>query len=120
MATKIKSQTVFVDFEEYEGDTLAMVFAWKDSSGVLTNLAGYSAKMDIKVDTDSPSLLTLTDAGSITLGGTPNNLIVELTPTQTKQLGTGSFVYDIEITNSLGKVNTLVSGKITLKQSVTQ
>jgi hypothetical protein len=121
MAIKIKSQTVFVDFEEYEGDTLLMQFAYKDPLGVLINLAGYSAKMDVRVSTDTAALLTLTSLDGIDLTGVTNNIVVTLTPSQTKTtLGVGDFVYDIEMTDTQNMVNTLISGKIKIKQSITQ
>lgn len=122
MAIKVKSQTVFVDFDEYEGDTLSMNFAYKESlTGPLINLAGYTAKMDIRVSTDTAPLLTLTSSSGIDLTGLVNNIVVTLTPSQTKTtLGVGDFIYDIEMTDTLTKVNTLISGKIKIKQSVTQ
>jgi hypothetical protein len=121
MAIKIKSQTVKVNFEEYEGDTLTMSFAYKNPDGTLIDLTGYTAKMDICTEALATPTLTLTDTTGITLGGTPNNIVVVLTPSQTHTtLGVGNFVYDLELTDTLAQVNTLIEGSITIKQSITQ
>lgn len=121
MTVKIKSQTARVNFEEYEGDTLIMSFAYKDPDGVLIDLAGYTAKMNVCTEPLATPLLTLTEINGIVLDGTPNNIVVTITAAQTHTtLGVGDFVYDIELTDTLGKVNTLIEGNIVIQQSVTQ
>lgn len=121
MAVKIKPATGYVDYEEYEGDTLEMSFNWKDSDGSYFDLTQYTARMQIKKkDTDPNALVTLTNGDGITLGDGYANLYVLLTKEQTAALGKGKYVYDIELTDDSGKVNTLVAGIIVLLQSVTQ
>jgi hypothetical protein len=121
MATKIKSATAYVDYEEFEGDTLEMSFTWKDSAGDVIDISAYTAAMDIKSSVnDATSLLTLTNGSGITLAATSPNLLVVVSDTQTAALGKGKYVYDIELTEPSGKVNTLVSGNLVLVQSVTQ
>jgi len=121
MATKIKSATAYIDYEEFEGDTLEMVFTWKDSAGDVVPLTGYTAKMDIRSSvTDETALLSLNHMNGITLDDISPNLSVLVTDQQTATLGKGKYVYDIELTEPSGKVNTLVSGTIVLVQSVTQ
>jgi hypothetical protein len=121
MATKIKSATAYVDYEEFEGDTLEMSFTWKDSAGDVIDISAYTAAMDIKASSaDVTSLLTLTNGSGITLAATSPNLLVTVTNVQTATLGKGKYVYDIELTEPSGKVNTLISGVIVLIRSVTQ
>ena len=113
---KILSQTVTVDYEEYVGDTLLMLFNYKDSTGAVINLTGYSAVLTISKTIDDIPDLTLTDTigDGIILGGTPSNIAIEITHTQTTLLSAGSFVYRLRLTDSLLRVNTLVVGKIKL------
>jgi len=121
MAVKIKPATGYVDYEEYEGDTLEMSFNWKDSENTYFDLTQYTAKMQIKKkDSDPVALLTLSDTDGITLGNDYANLYINITPEQTADLGKGKYVYDIELTDPAGNVNTLVAGVIVLLQSVTQ
>lgn len=118
---KVKSATVYVDFEEFEGDTLEMLFNYKNPDGTQVNLTGYTAKMDIRTAIGAAALITVTQADALVLGGVTNNISIALTPAQTKTtLGVGSFVYDIQLTDTLSKVNTLIAGKIVIKASVTQ
>ena len=120
MATKIKSATAYVDYEEFEGDTLEMSFTWKDSAGDVIDISAYTAKADIKEKiTDVLPLLRLTHTNGIALSDAAPNLVLTVSDVQTAALGKGKFVYDIELTEPSGKVNTLVSGNIVLNQSVT-
>lgn len=98
-----------------------MSFNYKDANGTPIDLLGYTAKMDICTEALTTPILTLTDTDGITLDGSPNNIVVVLTPAQTHTtLGVGDFVYDLELTDGLGAVNTLIEGTITINQSVTQ
>jgi hypothetical protein len=113
---KVASQTVTVDFEEYVGDTLLMLFNYKDSTGAVIDLTGTNAVLTIATTLDTPPVLTLTEAlnDGIILGGTPSNIVCEIKPSQTVTLAVGTFVYRLRLTDSLLRVNTLVVGKIKL------
>lgn len=119
--TTISSETAIVDYEEYEGDTLSMDYTWQDSAGAYIDLTSHYAKMDVRSSAwDATALVTLTELSGITLGNATSNLKAKLTAAQTAALGGGLFYYDIALTDGLGDVNTLISGKITLKESVTK
>jgi len=121
MAVKVKSSTSIVNFEEFAGDTLEMIFTWKDSLGAIIDLTAFTARMDIRSKlSDALPQLTLTNTSGITLGNADKNLVAVVNATQTTTLGKGSYVYDIELTDTAGKVNTLIAGTITLNQSVTR
>ena len=117
----IKSATAYIDWEEFEGDTLQMPITWKDPAGVEVDFTSYTAKMEIRLKAgDATALLTLTNGNGITLGNSTNNIFVEVTDAQTFTLGKGKKVYDIEMTAPDGTVNTWISGTITLVESVTK
>jgi hypothetical protein len=111
----IKSQTGIANFEEFVGDTLKIVVNYKSNSTTFVNLTNYSATFQIKTNKFIP-LLTLTSNDNISLGNGANNIIVTVSDQQTKSLGKGLFLYDLQLTDSLGFVNTLLEGKIVLKQ----
>jgi hypothetical protein len=118
---KIKSETAYVNFKEFEGDTLKMDFTWTDNLDAFVDLTGYTARMDIRSSVDDlNSLLSLNNLSGIFLGNAVSNIVLTVTKAQTIALGVGSFVYDIELTDTVGEVNTLIAGKIVLKQPVTR
>lgn len=121
MATTISSATINVNFEEYAGNTLQMVFSYKQSNGTVIDLTGYSARMHVRVSLEDVSpVISLNSGSGILLSSSGNNLVVTISAAQTGTLGVGSWLYDIELTDSLGKVNTFCYGKIKLKQAVTR
>ena len=104
---------------DYVGDTVTVAASYKDSGGVLIDLTGYSAKMDIKTRGGTEVLLALTDSSGIVLGGTPNNITITITAAQSATLGAGTFASDLVLTTPLSTVNTLFSFNLTLRPRVT-
>ena len=47
-----------------------------------------------------------------------DTLTLELEPTDTKSLDFGKYVYDIEVTDSQGRVSTVIMGNLTLTKEV--
>ena len=120
MATNVKSATAYVNYTEFSGDTLVLNFTYKDENGIPVDMTSQTVKMDIKITpTDAVPLLTLTELDGIVLGNAESNIVATVTDTQTLNLGVADFVYDMEFTDQGGHVNTLISGSITLEQSVT-
>lgn len=121
MTTTVSSATVNVNFEEFAGNTLQMIFSYKQSNGTVIDLSSHTARMQVRVAiSDVSPVLSLTNSSGIALASTGNNLVVTISAAQTLTLGVGSWIYDIELTDSLGKVNTFCYGKIKLKQAVTR
>lgn len=115
MATKIKSSTITINYEEYVTDTLSIDLTWKDSSGTPIDLTGYTGLFEIRAKvTDTLPLLTRDDTNGLDLGSSDSNITIDLTPTDLATLGPSSFVYFIRLTEPSGKVNTLVTGSISL------
>lgn len=105
--------SVYIGGKAYGNPTLQTAVV---ITGTQVNLTGYTARMHVKAAIDDVTPLQI---GTVTLGGSTNNVICELSNAQTTELGAGKFVYDIEITDTLGKVNTFAIGKIKLKLSAT-
>jgi len=118
---EIPSATAYVNFTEFEGDTLEMAFTWKDSLGDVVPLSAYTARMEIrKTVVDPDILLALTESSGIVLQDVAFSITATVTDAQTAALGFGGYVYDIQLTDTTGKVNTLIAGTITLEPSVTK
>ena len=118
----VQSQTAYVDYVEFEGDSLDLDLTWKDELDAIVDFTAYTGKLQIRATpSDVNVLLTKTTGGAgITLGNAVSNILVEITDTDTATLGVGKFFYDLELTAPNGKKNTYVAGAITLNQSITQ
>lgn len=123
MSIRVKSQSVIVDYEEHVGDDLNILWNWTapDANGVQqqVNLSGYSAKFCIKSEKEGSILYTLsTMANTIFLGEANNNIRMTIDSANSRNLGVGIYYYDFAVKDTLGKINTLVEGRIKLLQDV--
>jgi hypothetical protein len=110
------------DFVIEQGATLDKTFVWKNNAGVVINLSGYTARMQIRQTVSSSTvLLELT---------TLNNRII-ITPAEGKiQLlvaaaDTGAITwqrgkYDLELMSSTGTVIRLLYGDVEVSREVTR
>ena len=71
-----------------ERATLKRTFIWKDEDGRRVNLAGYSAKLQVReTKSSSTVLLELTsDTSAIELGGSAGTIVINMTPAETDGL----------------------------------
>lgn len=80
-----------------QGSTFQMQFRWK-VDGILMNLTGATARMQLRRSPRSAVIFELTNANSrILLGGTLGTISLELTPEETASIPAGNFLYDLEI-----------------------
>lgn len=121
MAAKIKLKVE-------QGATFRKQFTWKvrpdkNSPAVIVDLTGYTARMQVRaeVETPGPPLLVLdTSNGGIILGGVNGTIQLNMNPTQTAALTWESGVYDLELEASNGDVKRLIQGTISVSPEVTR
>ena len=103
-----------------EGATFSRVVTWKNSAGALVNLTGYTAKMQIRESTDSPTVtLELSTANSkIVLGGALGTITI--TAQAADMNFSGRYVHDLELTSSGGAVTRLTMGMMIVRPEVTK
>lgn len=107
-------------FKGYEGDDWdSFILTWRNSDNTPLDFSGAIARCQFKKKRDGEALLTLTTQDSIMLGNSEDNIKLWLTAAQTRQLGAGTFFFDVEITQG-GKVRTYADCILILEQSVTQ
>lgn len=100
------------------GATETRVFTWTDPSGVLVNLLGYTARMQIRPEwlipgtTPDTALVSLTDKSGIVLGGSAGTVTVTITDTQTAALTIDRGVYDLELVAPSGAVTKFLRGTV--------
>lgn len=104
------------------GESFARTVTYRDSTGALVNLTGYTAKLQIRQRTNDadPALLTLTEASGLTLGGAAGTIVWAMTPTQTTALPIGALVYDLRLTSGTGVVTFLLAGNLRVQERVTR
>lgn len=105
-----------------QGATYKKKLIWKDSSGALVNLTGFTARMQIRKEiADATILLELTtENGGITLGGANGEIDLLISDTDTTAITWGSGVYDLEMIDTGSEVTRLVEGKVTVSFEVTR
>lgn len=92
---------------------------WKDSTGAVVSLTGYTAKLTLRNRVNSPNRFSvdLTSAsGKIVLGGPVYNVVVTALPADTLAALPDLYDYDLELT-AAGVVTTLLSGVATKEYS---
>ena len=109
------------DITTDQGATFSRVITYKDSSGNLINLTGYTARMQVRATYNSPDiLLSLTTENSrIALGGTAGTITLSVPSADMATLPYGTFVYDLELVSS-SVVTRLVYGSFTNRVEVTR
>lgn len=122
------------DFTIEQGTTLDLTITWKDSTNALVNLTGYTARMQIRPDIASATVLyelntsPTTGQGTITLGGAAGTIRLQASAAHTAAfnwaVSSGSSVatavYDLELTSGSGVVTRLVKGTVSLDFEVTR
>ena len=110
------------DLEIKQGATLSLTATWKDSAGTAINLTGYTARMQVRATYDSSAtILSLTSAAGITLGGAAGTIAIAVSAATTAAL-TAPFsgVYDLEVVSGGGEVTRLLEGTATVSPEVSR
>ena len=103
------------------GATFIRTITWKDSTGALVNLTGYTARMQIRQKLSSATpLISLVNGSGITLGGVAGTIAIEITDTVTTALDIRQGVYDLELVSGGGIVTRLIEGGVEVSKEVTR
>lgn len=104
-----------------QGSTFTRTFTITQADGTIYNLAGFSARLQIRRDYDSTTVIhSATVAnGGITVSVSFGEIHVDI-PAATTATFTRDGVYDLEIFTSSGTVYKVVKGRFTLAKEVTK
>lgn len=104
-----------------QGATFTRVLTWLDDDGIAVNLAGYTARMQVRSDHESATVLLslTTENGGITLGGSAGTVTLSATATATAALESGEHVYDLELVSG-AVVTRLMQGCFVVDPEVTR
>jgi hypothetical protein len=93
---------------------------WKDANDTAIDLTGYTARMDIKKDSDSSSILNLTTENNrISLGGIAGTISLSVAATDTDPLIAGTYNYDLELVSGSSVITRLLEGTISVTENIT-
>lgn len=89
------------------------------AGGDTVDLTGYTARLVVRYKAGSPNILLdcTTENERITLGGTPNNIVIEVARDVTALLSPGSYVYDLELSSAGGRDYPVLTGRFEVKPS---
>ena len=104
-----------------QGSNWNLNVVYKDSTGTVINLTGYTAAMQLRqnYNSDTAELTLNTSTGGIVITGAQGKLVLSATAIQTGALDAGFYVYDLEISSG-GVVTRLIQGQITVAGEVTR
>jgi len=116
----------------WQGATFGLTITIKDAAGNVSNITGYSARMQIREAYDSATATeTLTTAnGEITITGAEGNVALQLAATRTANISVDlsspgrppkkTYVYDLELIDTANVVSKLLYGDAIVYAEVTR
>jgi hypothetical protein len=113
-----------LDLTMYQGATFDYNLIWNTTEGTVTtpvDLTSWSARMQMRTSyNSSTAVLSLTSGTGITLGGTAGSILIEASATQTADIPSGPYVYDLELVSPASVVTRLIEGTIIVDPEVTR
>jgi hypothetical protein len=106
-----------VDITCRKGDSFRLELTFKDDTGAVINLTGYTWKLDVR-ETDTSASAILEDDAFTYSGTTLGVLTITAPPVTMSAVSGGLYVYDLQSTNS-GAVKTWLYGIFKVNEDVT-
>jgi hypothetical protein len=110
------------------GSTFQLTVTYKDASGTVVNLTGWTFRMQVRESQSAASTVLTSEGGSPTIAIDETNkatgvLIFSVTPTNTTAISPSTLTtayYDIEIQKtSTGEVRRILQGKLNISPEIT-
>lgn len=101
-----------------QGDTFHLEILWTDSEGVPVDMAGCTARMQLRRLPGEPVLLDMsTENGRITLSD--GSIVIDVDAAAMRELTVPDGAFDLQISYSDGRVQTILGGLFRLIPDVT-
>jgi len=104
-----------------QGATFSLPISYKDSTGSVVDLVsgdGYTVRMMIKESAGGTAIISLTNSSGITLAASGNNIVIDISATDTAAMDFDNAVYDLEIVSGT-EVTRVLEGKVKLSREIT-
>jgi hypothetical protein len=110
------------NFQIEQGTTLLKPIVWKDSTGAAVNLAGFTARMQIRqsVSADEVLLELSTINSKIAITPLTGTITMIFNAATTSAIDWKRGKYDLELTSSDGTVTRLIEGEINVSREITR
>ena len=110
------------DFVIEQGATLSKTFVWKDSTGTIINLSGYTARMQIRQTVSASTILLdlSTLNGRIIITALTGQIRLLVAAADTGAITWQRGKYDLELVSSTGVVTRLLYGEVEVSKEVTR
>ena len=112
-----------IDLVLEQGATWDTPFTWETSPNVPKDLTGWTARMHIRTEVDTPTTLMelTTTAGTLVVDGPTGTTSLNVAPAVTAALTWTEGVYDLELVRGAElEVRRLVEGRVRLSPEVTR
>jgi hypothetical protein len=108
-----------------QGATFSRTITWKDSANAAYDIAGYTARMQVRTAANAASFIVAltTENGRISVGNTiatKGQVTLTISAADTANLTAGQYVYDLELVSGGGVVTRLIEGNFKVKAEVTR
>lgn len=110
-----------VNFSTVAGDTFVTTCEFRTGSttGSLFDFTGATAEFKVyEIGDAGATLLTLTQADGLTLGGAAGTIVIAISSTRTAQIGSGRYRIALAVTTSGGVKTTYLAGDLSVTQRV--
>ena len=102
-----------------QGATFRLPISYKDSTGSVVDLSSsYTSRMMIKESVGGTTIKSLTNGSGMTLAASGNNIVVDISATDTASMDFDNAVYDLEIVSG-STVTRVLEGKVKLSREIT-
>ena len=102
-----------------QGTTFTKRLTWRDKNKRPVSLTGYTSRMQVRPTvTSAEVILELSTANNRITLATGGIIQIQLTPEETSAMKAG--VYDLELTDTSGRVTRLIEGKVSVSPEVTR
>ena len=109
------------DIVAEQGSDLSFVITYKNAAGNLVNLAGYTAKMQVRKRAGDPAAyLSLTETNGITLGGGAGTVTIGVNSASLSAIPAGNYIYDLRLDSNSGLEERLIEGDFYVHGAVTR
>ena len=104
-----------------QGATFSLPISYKDSTGSVVDLSDpdeYTSRMMIKESAGGTTIKSLTNGSGMTLAASGNNIVVDISATDTASMDFDNAVDDLEIVSG-STVTRVLEGKVKLSREIT-